>query len=372
MLRLADERTGPIKAAARATGDGRRKKGCAHDLESLVRQRVHAIALGHEGLSDHEALRTAPRRDGALAGPSTLRRLESRADRRTAAALHEALAGGFIASFERAPRRLALDADATDDRARGDQGAASSTATATAAASRRCARSAAAGCLRPGGADGARGSWAALALLTERLRRERPEAGTAARGDPGFRRWRMPRRPGRHGVDCVVGAAATRACSRGPPRCARRRSGAIGRAAGSGACSAGAAAARAPASASTAPEATWRTASRSGGWTCSPTRASRHKWRPNQFRLPLSSLAGAPLEAVRRVALRGTAPARARLPLSSACPGPELFLLAAARPKPDQPLDSAVPRTTPHEPGVRSPPTWPGLPIGRKSIPGAL
>ena len=40
LLRLADERTGLIKAAARAIGDSRRRKSCTHDLESLVRQRV--------------------------------------------------------------------------------------------------------------------------------------------------------------------------------------------------------------------------------------------------------------------------------------------------------------------------------------------
>ena len=35
LLRLADERTGLIKAAARAIGDSRRRKSCTHDLESL-------------------------------------------------------------------------------------------------------------------------------------------------------------------------------------------------------------------------------------------------------------------------------------------------------------------------------------------------
>ena len=58
LLRLADERTGLIKAAARAIGDSRRRKSCTHDLESLVRQRVYGISLGYEDLNDHEALRS--------------------------------------------------------------------------------------------------------------------------------------------------------------------------------------------------------------------------------------------------------------------------------------------------------------------------
>ena len=58
LLRLADDRTRLIKSAARAIGDPRRRRSCAHDLESLIRQRVYAIALGHEDLNDHEALRS--------------------------------------------------------------------------------------------------------------------------------------------------------------------------------------------------------------------------------------------------------------------------------------------------------------------------
>ena len=127
LLRLADERTGLIKAAARAIGDSRRTKSCTHDLESLVRQRVYGISLGYEDLNDHEALRadlalqTALSRDESLASPSTLCRLENRANRNTAVALHKGLIDNFIASYKQAPRRLILDVDATDDRVHGDQ-----------------------------------------------------------------------------------------------------------------------------------------------------------------------------------------------------------------------------------------------------------
>ena len=40
-------------------------------------------------------------------------------------------------------------------------------------------------------------------------------------------------------------------------------------------------------------------------------RTSAHHWRPNQFRLLLSSLAYGLMEAIRRLGLKGTEPARA-------------------------------------------------------------
>jgi hypothetical protein len=86
-------------------------------------------------------------------------------------------------------------------------------------------------------------------------------------------------------------------------------------------------------------------------------RTSCHRWWPNQFRLILASLAYTLMEAIRRLALKGTRMARAqagtirlrllkigaviirntrrvRLHLSSACPDKALFELAVQRLKP--------------------------------------
>ena len=86
-------------------------------------------------------------------------------------------------------------------------------------------------------------------------------------------------------------------------------------------------------------------------------RTSCHAWWPNQYRLPLSTLAYVLLEAIRRVALAGGELANAyvgtirlkllkigavvlrntrriRLPLSNSCPHQELFHTAAARLQP--------------------------------------
>ena len=217
LLRLADERTGLIKAAARAIGDSRRTKSCTHALESLVRQRVYGIPLGYEDLNDHEALRadlalqTALSRDASLASPSTLCRLENRANRNTAVALHKVLIDNFIAAYKQAPRRLILDVDATDDRVHGDQEG-------------RffhgyydhycflplyvfCGDQLWVSYLRSSKIDGAKHSWAILALLIKRLRQAWPKVEILVRADSGFCRWRMLRWFDRHGVDYVIGIA---------------------------------------------------------------------------------------------------------------------------------------------------------------------
>ena len=63
----------------------------------MVRQRVHALALGYEDLNDHDTLRddpvvqTACDRDQSLASSSTLCRFEQRAQHQWAIAIHQHL-----------------------------------------------------------------------------------------------------------------------------------------------------------------------------------------------------------------------------------------------------------------------------------------
>ena len=93
----------------------------------MVRQRMLAVALGHEDLNDHNALRhdlvgqTACGRDEQLASPSTRCRFERRAERQWAIAIHHELVGQFVDSFAPPPRELVLDFDATDDPVHGHQ-----------------------------------------------------------------------------------------------------------------------------------------------------------------------------------------------------------------------------------------------------------
>ena len=217
LLQKADRYLGLCESVAAALGDSRRSASCRHDALSLLRQRVFGLALGYEDLNDHGSLRadlalqTALGRDQVLASSSTLCRWENRADRESAVAIHEVMVDQFVASFDRAPRRLILDFDATDDRIHGNQEG-------------RffhgyydhycylplyvfCGDQLLVSYLRPSKIDGAKHAWAILALLVKRLRQAWPKVKIIFRGDSGFCRWRMLSWCERHDVDYIVGIA---------------------------------------------------------------------------------------------------------------------------------------------------------------------
>jgi hypothetical protein len=217
LLRQADRRLGLTAGVAAVLGDERRRSSCQHDVRSLVRQRVYALALGYEDLNDHQTLRadpglqTAVERDEPLASSPTLCRWENRADRDAAWAIHRVLVERFIVSYKRPPRRLVLDFDATDDAVHGNQEG-------------RffhgyydhycflplyvfCGSQLLVSYLRPSSADPARHVWAILALLVRRLRQEWPEVEIVFRGDSQLCRWRVLAWCERHGVGYIVGLA---------------------------------------------------------------------------------------------------------------------------------------------------------------------
>ncbi len=94
LLRQAEQRLGLLKNVAQSIDDPRRQKSVQHTQERMLAQRVFAIALGHEDLNDHKALRddpalqTAVGRVDPLADSTTLGRLELRAERRWAWEFH--------------------------------------------------------------------------------------------------------------------------------------------------------------------------------------------------------------------------------------------------------------------------------------------
>ena len=220
LLSQVDRRLGLTRAVAQRLDDPRRQASCGHGLEDLLRQRLYALALGHEDLNDHQqlrhdaALQTAAGRIDALASPSTLCRLEQRADRSTAWAMHAVLFDQFVAAHPKPPRRLILDFDATDTPLHGAQ-------------EDRffhayyggycylplyvfCGRHLLVSYLRPSGADAARHAWAILSLLVKALRARWPKVRIVFRGDSGFCRWRLLRWCENHDVGYVVGLAKNR------------------------------------------------------------------------------------------------------------------------------------------------------------------
>ena len=224
LLRQADRLTGLSDSIARALSDPRRQASCDHDVPGLVRQRLYAIALGYEDLNDHDGLRqdvalqTAVERDQWLASASTLCRFENRADREAAWRLHEVLLDQFIASFKRAPKKLILDFDATDDPVHGEQDG-------------RffhgyyrhycflplyvfCGHQLLVSYLRPSNIDGAKHGWAILSLLVKRLRQVWPKVRIIFRGDGGFCRWKMLRWCDHHEVGYLIGLAKNKRLNR--------------------------------------------------------------------------------------------------------------------------------------------------------------
>ena len=107
-----DRRLGPSARIARLIDDPRRQASCRHSALNLLRQRLHALCLGHEDLNDHAelrhdaALQTALDRDTPLASASTLCRFASQARRSRMTSIHEVLMEQFIRSFTRAPGEL--------------------------------------------------------------------------------------------------------------------------------------------------------------------------------------------------------------------------------------------------------------------------
>jgi hypothetical protein len=152
LLGEAERLTGTLRQLAACFTDHRDPDALEHTVAQLVAQRVYGLALGYEDLNDHDQLRLDPllatlvgkldptgadrlrRRDRgkALAGKSTLNRLELTPPDATAASRYqkivacpEAIERLFVALFLQAhpqpPRQIILDLDATDDPLHGHQ-----------------------------------------------------------------------------------------------------------------------------------------------------------------------------------------------------------------------------------------------------------
>ena len=217
LLSQVDRKLGLSHSVAKVIGDNRRQASCEHALEALLKQRIYALALGHEDLNDHQALRhdlalqTAVASDKPLSSTSTLCRFEGSANRASAVAIHEVLFQQFVQAQDKPPRRLILDFDATDTPLHGEQEG-------------RffhgyydhycylplyvfCGRHLLVSYLRPSNIDPAQHSWAILSLLVKALRQHWPKVEIIFRGDSGFCRWRMLRWCERHQVRYIVGIA---------------------------------------------------------------------------------------------------------------------------------------------------------------------
>ena len=222
LLGRLDRGLGLIRRMASCFTDRRDPRLLEHTVETLVGQRVFALALGYEDLNDHDELRHDPlfhvlagkleakRSDCApVAGKSTLNRLEHR-PRREAGKYHkidydapslEALfVDIFLDGHKRAPKEIVLDLDATDDTIHGEQegrffhGYYDSYCYLPLYIF--CGRFLLGAKLRPANIDGAAGAVDEVARIVARIRARWPKVRIVLRGDSGFS---MPR-----GADGVV------------------------------------------------------------------------------------------------------------------------------------------------------------------------
>src|SRR2546426_4769083 len=152
LLREVAERSGLLRRFAQCFTDYRAAELIEHTVDELVAQRVLALACGYEDLNDHDVLRddallavAAGKRDAtgatrkrardrghALAGKSTLNRLEGTPAAATAAARYKKIVydgaaieawfvEAFLAAHATPPAEIVLDLDATDDPLHGQQ-----------------------------------------------------------------------------------------------------------------------------------------------------------------------------------------------------------------------------------------------------------
>jgi Transposase DDE domain group 1 len=207
LLAAADRRIGLGDRLARCFTDLRLPEAVTHAVPDLLRQRIFAIALGHEDLIDHDALRDDPalaavldKPGGRLAGKSTLNRLEHAGkighDRRhhkldhDPNAIERLFVDVFLDAHREPPVRIVLDLDATDDPVYGDQ------------EGRHfhgyydcycylplyvfCGRHLLAAKLRTSSVDAADGSVAEVARIVAHIRARWPKTTIVIRADSGF------------------------------------------------------------------------------------------------------------------------------------------------------------------------------------------
>ena len=217
LVREVDRKLALIRRVARRLSDERQGGKVVHANETMLRQRVMGLIAGWEDLNDAQTLRTDPVHqvaagsEGELASAPTLCRFENRQARAAAWAVNRELVEQFIASYAKAPAMLILDFDATDTPVHGNQ-------------ENRffhgyydchcflplyvfCGDQLLVAYLRPSNIDAAKHAAAILQLLVTRLRQAWPRTTFVFRADSGFCRDRLLSWCDRHDVKYVVGLA---------------------------------------------------------------------------------------------------------------------------------------------------------------------
>jgi hypothetical protein len=232
LLREVERRTGLLSQFAACFRDYRNPQLVEHTVKSLISQRVMGLALGYEDLNDHDQLRHDPliatlveKADPTrtLAGKSTLNRLEltpegNGEDRYKrivydTAAIDRFLVSAFLQSYAKAPERIVLDLDTTDDEIHGGQegrffhGYYGSYCYLPlyifSGEHLLCAR------LRQSNVGPAEGTVEELERIVRQIREQWPNVKIVIRADSAFSRDDIMSWCGEHGIDYVLGRPGT-------------------------------------------------------------------------------------------------------------------------------------------------------------------
>jgi len=227
LLREADRRINLLGRLAGCFLDGRSPLLVRHQLWEMLSQRIYGLALGYEDLNDHEQLRTDPllgllsgkrKLEEPLAGKSTLNRLElvGRTGRYhkigySAESIDRLLVDLYLESQAGPPEEIVLDLDATDIPLYGHQperffhgyydNYCYLPLYIFAGDQLLCAR------LRPANQDGAAGSLEEVKRLVGQLRQRWPEVKIVLRADSGFCREELMAWCEQNHTDYVFGLA---------------------------------------------------------------------------------------------------------------------------------------------------------------------
>ena len=242
LLRELEAKLGIIRRFAACFTDHRDPERVEHTVEELVAQRVYGLALGYEDLNDHDSLRHDPmlavlvgktdpkgetRREArdrgkALAGKSTLNRLELTPADATSESRYKKIVlddgkardffvEAFVRSYDKPPREITLDLDATDDPLHGKQEGrffhgyymhyCYLPLYIFSGDHLLCAK------LRPSDIDAAEGAIEELARIVGHIRKAWPDVKITIRADSGFCREAIMAWCEANGVDYVLGLA---------------------------------------------------------------------------------------------------------------------------------------------------------------------
>jgi hypothetical protein len=227
LLRQADRKINLLGRLAACFSDGRSPWFITHPLSEMLSQRIYGLALGYEDLNDHEQLRSDPlmallsgkrELDEPLAGKSTLNRLEliGRTGRYhkigySVEAIDRLLGDLYIESHAAMPKQIVLDLDATDIPLYGHQperffhGYYDSYCYlplySFAGDQLLCAR------LRPANQDAAAGAVEEVKRIVAQLRQRWPKVKIVLRADSGFCREELMTWCKANRVSCAFGLA---------------------------------------------------------------------------------------------------------------------------------------------------------------------